>query len=91
MKRIAILMLVCGCVTHPTPAPAPVPAGACQAAQERLEELGCQEAKTPKGTPFSEACDRAVDDGRSWCPVAVSRIDECAEFTDAAEGRRGDC
>lgn len=87
--------LVYGCPPKPDVpppiTPADIPDGACQAAQERLERLGCEEARTPAGEPFGEACERARARGASWCPVSVSQIDYCTQFEPAAEGRRGGC
>lgn len=91
----ALVVALCGCPPKPDVpppiTPADIPDGACQAAQERLEQLGCEEARTPAGEPFGEACERARARGASWCPVAVSQIDYCSQFEAAAEGRRGGC
>lgn len=69
--------------------PAPVPEGACQAAQARLDELGCPEAQTPGGMRFEDACDAAAADGRNWCPVAISKVKRCADVARAAAGEWG--
>lgn len=74
-----------GCPVVPTPPdPGPAPVGDCRAAGERLRALGCPEARTPEGTPFSEACERAQRDGRDWCPSAISQVSDCSEVEDAS-------
>jgi hypothetical protein len=61
----------------------------CAAAQKHLEELNCEEATTPGGTPFGEACARAEADteaNRDWHPECIRTIQDCAEFDDASRG-----
>lgn len=91
---MTLALACCACTPIPMPpGPGPIPPsdGACQAAQERLEELGCPEAKTPAGTPFGEACEAAWADGRNWCAGAVAKITKCSQVEAAAAGERGDC
>ena len=89
---IALALVACSPVAPLPPiVPADVPVGSCQAAQQRLEQLGCQEARTPGGLPFGEVCEDAAADGRSFCPVAVSHVTACSQVEDAAAGKRGEC
>jgi len=72
--------------------PAPAPEGACAAAQARLIQLDCRRpdgtpwAQTPAGTPFGEACERAMADGRDWHPECIARIADCSQLSAAYQG-----
>ncbi len=84
------LLLAVGC-THCAagvlpPEPAPVQAGACEAAGERLAELGCPEATTPGGAPFAAACDAAAADGRDWHPGCIAQVTSCDQVETAFRG-----
>lgn len=88
----ACALLTTGCHTQYDPlppTPADVPAGACQAAQDTLEELDCPEATTPAGTPFVVACEDAAADGRNFCPIAISKVTRCSDVERAAAGEWG--
>lgn len=74
----------CRVVPPVDPDPSPPVSGTCLMAQERLQELDCPEQTTPGGTPFAEACERALDDGRDWCAGDISVIRDCSEVEAAS-------
>ena len=86
-----------GCSVYvPGPAPdphvAPVESSECAAAGARLEELHCFSKsgaplwRTPEGSPFSEACERAAADGRDWHAALIARIEDCSQLEAAYRG-----
>ena len=84
----------CAAVVAPVPPPhvEPVDASDCERAGARLEQLGCRTPagvplwRTPGGSPFSEACERAASDGRDWRADCLATIESCAEINDASRG-----
>jgi hypothetical protein len=64
----------------------------CDNAQRRLERLQCRRddgspwAKTPGGTPFADACKRALADNRIWNSHCIARITDCADLIPAYHG-----
>lgn len=64
----------------------------CDNAQATLERLQCRREdgapwwKTPGGTPFGEACKRALEDGRIWNSNCIARITDCADLIPAYRG-----
>jgi hypothetical protein len=91
MTLVAAALSVCGCGPAPLPpiVPADIPDGACQAAQDTLDRLGCEERATPGGTLFVEACEDARGDGRSWLPQCIANVTRCDQVEDAAAGKVG--
>jgi hypothetical protein len=74
----------CQPLPHPEPIPPPVPGATCADAGAKLRAIGCPEARTPHGTPFEEACERAAADGRDFCPGDVAAITDCSEVEAAS-------
>lgn len=77
--------------------PAPADAGAdagtsCERAEARLRALDCRRPdghpyyETRHGSPFSEACASAMQDGRNWKPECLERIADCSEVACAFAG-----
>jgi len=62
------------------------PTTPCLAAQYTLERLGCEQARSPSGTPFGEACERAEGDGREWHPECIALVQHCSEVDAAYRG-----
>lgn len=62
------------------------PTTPCEAAQATLIRLGCQEASTPRGISFGDACARAEFDGRNWHPECIATIQACSEVELAYRG-----
>jgi len=90
LSLLSVVAACCGCQPRTPPIiPSDVPPGACQAAQERLEELGCHESKTPGGKPFGAECEAAAADGRNWLPQCIAGITRCDQVEDAAAGKVG--
>lgn len=90
-----VMALFAACRSAAEPAlpriePAPVTRAECEAAEARLVELGCPEARTPDGTPFGEACWDAAQDGRHWRPDCIVLVTSCDQVERAA-GTWGVC
>lgn len=64
--------------------------GYCKDAGDRLEQLGCPEARTPAGAPFAEACEAAAEDGRDWRADCIAQISSCAELQSAYNTPEGE-
>jgi len=89
-----VVLLLARCTPVPVPVPPdPTPQGGagpvlsdCEAAGERLEELGCRDGsgtplwRTPEGKSFAEACAYSLEQGRDWCPEALAKIANCGEI-----------
>lgn len=78
---VLAMTLLTSCTSHPAEYPIE---DACDLAQARLEELGCEEATTPAGTPFAEVCVRAYRDGRDWCATEIAVVQSCEEIEEAS-------
>jgi hypothetical protein len=65
------------------------PMDECLAAECTLARLRCAEAKSPNGTPFSEACRRARVDSRDWRPDCLARITSCSQISAAYRVKAG--
>lgn len=83
VRWLSLVAAVGSCRPIPAPEPPPI-VGTCFQAGERLRELGCPEATTPGGTPFEAACERALVDGRDWCPGDISVVRDCSEVEAAS-------
>lgn len=58
----------------------------CQRADVTLNALKCPEAKTPKGTPFADACRRAAATKQDWHPECIAKVTSCAAVKAAYRG-----
>jgi hypothetical protein len=85
---IAVILMT-GCAQQCAGVTTPVVGDACDAAQQRLSELGCEEAQTPKGTSFARACVDARQDGRDWRPDCIAQIGDCSQVEDAYSTPKG--
>jgi len=98
LKLCLLVALAAACgpvqpIPEPTPPdPSPAPPGSCLAAHKRLEGLDCRKPdgspwwKTPAGTDFAIACERAQFDGRDWNPECIATIEACSELERAYRG-----
>ena len=95
--RALVLALVGACAVSPKPGPRPITPPqpeACEAAEAKLRVLDCRRddgspwATTPAGTPFAQACRRALADGRDWKPQCIAKIEVCSVLMCAY---RGEC
>jgi hypothetical protein len=87
VTRLALVALLLGC--SPYPAQRAVPDDACEAAGARLAELGCPEARTPRGTPFAAVCRRAAADGRNLRADCLRSVQSCADVERVAATPEG--
>jgi hypothetical protein len=96
-----LALALAACASAPGPKPGPMPPlppvhiptmESCDKAQAKLEELECKRddgapyARTKGGTPFAEACRRALADGRPWMSNCISRIPDCSYLHRAYRG-----
>lgn len=99
MRYSLVVLVILFACSGPKPKPGPGPVTppepqACEAAEAKLRELDCRRddgspwAATPGGTPFAEACRRALKDGRDWKPQCIAKIEGCATLMCAY---RGEC
>lgn len=98
---LVVVLLNCRATTGPEPPPMPpLPPTvthpptmeSCDLAEAKLRELDCRRADgaswatTPKGTPFAEACKRALADSRPWMSNCIARITDCSMLMPAYRG-----
>lgn len=80
MNHYALISFVLlSCSQHVKPKPAPVSSDWCDTAFVRLSELKCKEAVPT----FTEACKRAITDGRNWRPDCLAVVATCADIETA--------
>lgn len=84
---LAALTMAPACSSDPPrPKPVPVLGDACERADERLRDLGCDEQETPDGVPFFRFCKDTMQKGVNLHPECIAQVDSCAGVGKASRG-----
>ena len=76
---LAVIAELAACGGPPSPKPVPVSGDDCDAAERRLSELGCREARSPSGRGYGSICRDVAQVGVDLHPACVARVRSCDE------------